>query len=169
MNHAAEIFYVKHFLILHFFLPRSSSNEQSSKTNPELFQPKEMQTYINGSLIFKKLSCIMASTKNIFSHLITTFFYTNANSFTSLLSTKDPKRVLLLISTYPFFCKIQSWQVQSSSVGRFPVNWHHVTIIVSQSIPNPGQRNKGTKMQTSKQAATESAATIFLMIMYLYQ
>lgn len=118
---------------------------------------------------FEKLSCIMASTRNIFIHLITTFFYTNANSFTSLLSTKDPKWVLLLIRPYPFFWKIQCWQVQSSGVGRFPVNWHHVTIIISQGIPNPEEENKETKMQTSKQAAIESAITIFLMIMYLYQ
>lgn len=133
------------FSFYNFFPSCSVSSEESSKTNPELFQPREMQIYINGSLIFKKLSCIMASTKNIFSHLITTFFYTNANSFPSLLSTKDPKRVLLLIRPYPFFWKIQCWQVQSSGVGRLPVNWHHVTIIVSQGIPNSGVKNKGTK------------------------
>lgn len=103
MNHTAERFYVKYFLILHFFLSCSGSNEESSKTNLELLQPREMQTYINGSLIFKKPSCIMASTKNIFSHLITTSFIQMQTVFTSLLSTKEPKRVLLLIRTYPFF------------------------------------------------------------------
>lgn len=152
-----------------FFLSCSGSNEESSKTNLELLQPREMQTYINGSLIFKKPSCIMASTKNIFSHLITTSFIQMQTVFTSLLSTKEPKRVLLLIRTYPFFWKIQCWQVQSSRVGRFPVNWHHITIIISQGIPNPEEKNKGTKMQTPKQAATESAIIIFLMIIYLYQ
>lgn len=106
-------------------------------------------------LIFKNLSCIIPSTKNILSHLITTLFYTNANSFISLLSIKDSKKVFLLIRTYPFFWKIQCWQVQSSGVGRFPVNRHYVTIIISQSIPNPGERNKATKMQALKQAATD--------------
>lgn len=129
-----------------------------------------LRWYKHTSMLFdEKLSCIMASTTNIFSHLKPTFFYTNVNSFTSLLSTKDPKRVLLLIRTYPFFWKIQRWQVQSSGVGRFPVNWHHITIIISQGIPNPEEKNKGTKMQTSKQAATESAITMFLMIIYLFQ
>lgn len=47
MNHRAKRFYVKHFLILCFFLSCSGSNEESFKTNPELFQPREMQTYIN--------------------------------------------------------------------------------------------------------------------------
>ena len=96
----------------------------------------------------------MTSTKNILSHLITTVFYTNANCFISLLKTKDPKMVFLLIRTYPFFWKIECWQVQSSGVGRFPVNWHYVTIIISQSIPNPGEKNKETRMHTLKQAGT---------------
>lgn len=54
MKQTAERLYVKHFLILYFFLSHSGSNEHPFKTNPELLQPKEMQTYINGCLIFLK-------------------------------------------------------------------------------------------------------------------
>lgn len=141
---------------IHLKLTPNNSNSRRRKHTSMLFD----------FLIFKNLSCIMLSTKNILNHLITTLFYTNASCFTSQVRIKDPKRLFLLIRTYPFFWKIQCWQMQSSGVGRFPVNWHYVTVIISQSIPNPGKRNKGTKMQTLKQVATDHilAINIFIMI-----
>jgi len=52
VKQTVERFYVKHFLILQLLLSCSGSNEHPSKTNPELFQPREMQSNINGCLIF---------------------------------------------------------------------------------------------------------------------
>lgn len=167
MHHTEERFYVKHFLILHFLLSCSGSNEKSSKTNPELFQPKVIQTYINA--LWWKALMYNGKYYKYFQPLKTNILLYKCKQFYFPVEYQRPKEGTSAIRTYPFFWKIQRWQVQSSGVGRFPVNWHHITIIISQGIPNPEEKNKGTKMQTSKQAATESAITMFLMIIYVFQ
>lgn len=53
----------------------------------------------------------------------------------------NPVQKVLQVNTYSFFSKIQCWQLQCSGVGRLPVNRHYITIIISQSVPNSGQKN----------------------------